>query len=128
MALAGYCLDTDILIDYLRGVDDARLFLIAVSAEAPVFINTITIVELFAGRSTRRSRIRRGLAKLLESFTPIQLTASLARQAGELRRDYHIPFADAIVAAGAISYHLTIVSRNRKHFARVKDLLIRVPY
>src|SRR5688572_5686003 len=116
MALAGYCVDSDILIDHLRGVDDARLFLLEASNQYPLFISTVSIVELYSGQSTRQKRIQRELEQFLGSFNPIHLTPALAQVAGELRRDYHRPFADMIVAASAIKNNLTLVTRNEKDY------------
>ena len=48
--------------------------------------------------------------------------------AGEIRRDYGIPFADAIIAAIAISSgECTLVTYNERHFRKIKELNLLVP-
>ena len=128
MALAGYCIDTDILIDYLRGVEDARLLLLELGNGHALLISAVTVVELFSGQSTKRSTVQRSIATLLSGFITVELSRQLAEQAGLLRRDYQMPFADAIVAATALTNRLCLVSRNEKHFARVSKLKLKVPY
>lgn len=112
----GYCVDSDILIDYLRGMVDARSFLLEAGRGAALYISAVSIAELYAGKETRHEEKRIAIERFLANFQVIAVDASLARAAGELRRDYAGPFADMIIAASARAYNLTLATRNIKHF------------
>ena len=112
----GYCIDSDILIDYLRGIEDARTFLIQASKNAPLYISVVSIVELYAGKETKQEEKQKYIERFLKEFMVIPLNEALAQSAGEFRRDYGKPFADMIIAASAHAYHLRLATRNIKHF------------
>lgn len=115
-SVRGYCIDSDILIDYLRGIEDARSFLLEASKESTLYISVVSIVELYAGKETRQEEKRKRIQRFLTDFTVIHLDESLAQAAGEFRRDYGKPFADMIVAATAHVHRLRLATRNVKHF------------
>jgi tRNA(fMet)-specific endonuclease VapC len=112
----GYCIDSDILIDYLRGIENARLFLIEAGKNATLYISVVSVVELYAGKETKQEEKRERIERFLKEFVVIPMDESLAQVAGEFRRDYGKPFADMIVAASAHTYHLRLATRNIKHF------------
>lgn len=115
-SVRGYCIDSDILIDYLRGIEEARAFLLEASKEATLYISVVSIVELYAGKETKQEEKRKRIERFLKDFVVIHLDESLAQVAGEFRRDYGKPFADMIIAASAHVYHLRLATRNIKHF------------
>lgn len=121
-----YLLDTDILIDLLRGVEEAREFLIGI-VESGAFISTVTIAELFSGRETRDPIKREKITRLLRHFEALPVTPDVAMLAGEIRRDYQVSLGDAIIAATAAVHGLTVVTGNTKHFARVEGISIMKP-
>jgi len=127
----GYCIDSDILIDYLRGVADARIFLLETSRDAMLHISAVSIAELYAGKETKREEKYLAVGRFLGNFQVIDVDASLARAAGELRRDFAMPFADMIIAASARGYGLRLATRNTKHFAALQKnagLVVVKPY
>lgn len=116
----GYCIDSDILIDYLRGVENARSFLISAAEKSNLSISVVSIVELYAGKETKDEAKRKRIDEFLQSFVLIGLDRFLAQTAGKLRRDHEKPFADMIIAATALDYNLCLVTRNVKHFDMVR--------
>ncbi|WP_456366771.1 PIN domain-containing protein [Thermococcus sp.] len=123
-----YLLDTDVLIDVLRGVEEARGFLIEI-VERGTFISTVAIAELFSGRETRDPIKREKITKLLSHFEALPVTPEVAMLAGEIRRDYQVPLGDAIIAATAVAHGLTVVTGNVKHFARIEGIsILKPPY
>lgn len=112
----GYCIDSDILIDYLRGVENARSFLMSAAEKSNLSISVVSIVELYAGKETKDEDKRKRIDGFLQGFILIGMDGSLARTAGKLRRDHEKPFADMIIAATALDYNLCLVTRNIKHF------------
>lgn len=124
----GYCVDSDILIDYLRGVPNARDFLLRARGRYPLFMSVVSIVEVYAGKETQHREKAKRISEFLGNFDMITLTLVIAKRAGELRRDYQKPFADMIVAATALECRVPLVTRNVKHFGVIKDLEVVKPY
>lgn len=124
----GYCIDSDILIDYLRGERHARDFLVEVSKNTFLFISPISITEIYSGRETKDSDRAEQIERFLDNFQIIWLSKGVARRAGELRRDFGKPFADMIVAASALEYDSILVTRNIKHFKEIDSLRLLTPY
>lgn len=123
-----YLIDSDILIDYLRGFENARTFLIHASQEVLVYISVVSVVEIYSGKETKEEAKRERIDRFLDNFEIIWLDPILAKYAGELRRDYQEPFADMIVAATALHYNLQLATRNTKHFEGIKALRVISPY
>jgi predicted nucleic acid-binding protein len=130
-----YCVDSDVLIDFLRGVKTAEAFLArAIADESVLALSPVTVVELWSGAETApsnpnwREKIER-INNLLSLFVQVEVS-EVAHRAGELRRDYKTPFADAIVAASALHEQYALVTRNLKHFKPLEALGLKIiqPY
>ena len=123
-----YLVDTDVLIDILRGVEDAKHYLIKLSVDG-LAVSAVTVTELFSGRDTRNPIKREKVLKLLRHFEVIPVDEEIAILAGEIRRDYGLHLGDAVISATAIVHGLTVVTGNVKHFARVDGLsVLKPPY
>src|SRR5260370_32824524 len=94
-------LDTDILIDYLRGRAEAIGYL--EDRTERLIISAITVAELHAG--VREGDERAKLAQFLSAFEVIPVDEQVAARGGLLRRDYakshSTGLADALIAATA---------------------------
>lgn len=116
--------DTDILIDYLRTGKGILLDLLELQAQDKVglHISAITILEIFAGRSSKK--LTSILQQLISGFKVIYVTAELAQFAGELKRDNNlsIALADLIIGATALSVKAKLATRNREHFQTIPRL------
>lgn len=110
-------LDTDVLIDHLRGHRHLRL------SDPKLQISVITRCELFAGRNADGPALRRTLNVLKE----ISVTRAIAETAGSIRRTTGIPVPDALIAATALEHELALMTRNRRHFDRVPGLRLCDP-
>jgi predicted nucleic acid-binding protein len=114
--VSGVLLDTDVLIDHIRG--RRRVVEIASSVAS-----VVTRAELFAGREREEPAVEALLGRLSE----IEVTVDIARQAGRIRRRTHLDIADALIAATALEHGLVVITRNRRHFERVAGLELRAP-
>lgn len=108
--------DTDVLVDHLRARE--RLPLAGRFA-----YSVVSRFELFAGRVTDEDAVN----DLLQPHREITVDRAIAEIAGRLRRDDRLEAADALIAATALEYHLALVTRNRRDFAKVRDLRARDP-
>ena len=119
-------LDTDVLVDYLRGVPEAVTYV--ESREEVLLISAVTVGELYAG--VREGLERKALDAFMQAFEIVVLDASLAERSGLLRRDYGkshgTGLADALIAASAERQEAVLVTLNRKHFPMLREVL--VPY
>jgi predicted nucleic acid-binding protein len=118
-------LDTDVLIDYLRGVPEAVTFLD--NLENPLLISAIAVAELYAG--VRPGKETQLLHQFLTAFEIIPVDQEIARQGGLYRGNYgpshNTGLADALIAATAELAQATLVTLNTTHFPSVK---VQVPY
>ena len=119
-------LDTDVLIDYLRGNVDAIAYL--ESQTLPLQIAAITVAELYAGVRDGEERVK--LDAFVSAFEIIPTTKEIALQGGLYRRDYGkshgTGLADALIAATAEHTQATFVTMNRKHFPMLPHVI--TPY
>jgi predicted nucleic acid-binding protein len=110
-------LDTDVLIDHLRGHRQLRL------SDSKLQISVVTRCELFAGRNADEPALRRTLNVLKE----VSVTRAIAETAGSIRRTTGIPVPDALIAATALEHEMALMTRNRRRFERVRGLTLSSP-
>lgn len=123
-----YLVDTDWVIDYLKGKQSAHDLLTRLSADG-IAISLITYGEVFEGIyfGGRQQAAEFGFAQFLEIADVLSLTKPImkrfARVRGELRkRGQSISDTDLLIAATALEYDLILVTRNVSHFERIPNL------
>jgi hypothetical protein len=114
--------DTNILIDYLGGVEPART---EIARARERFISIVTWMEVLAGAHDADEEDV--IDMFLRDFTVVDLTRRIARDAVEIRRTYRMRLPDAIVWASARSESAVLVTRNTKDFPE-DESGVRVPY
>lgn len=116
--------DSDIIIDFLRTGGGAlpALFIGQRDGTIELFLSAVTILELFAGKSSKATEVN--LGELLSGFTVVPLNGDLAKFAGVLKRDHRVStaFADLVVAATAISIGAKLATRNKRHYQGIPKL------
>ena len=113
--------DTNILADYLNGIEQARSELERYAEKA---ISQITWMEIMAGTTPETAGIVRGF---LSDFDSLPIDEKVSAQAVALRKLHGIKLPDAIVWATAQMNRRLLVSRNTKAFSP-DEPGIRVPY
>ena len=114
--------DTNILIDYLMGRDEAQQEFDRYSRRA---ISIVTLMEL---QSASRSEAESDVIDLfLREFRVIEINRQVARRAAEIRRRTGVRLPDAIIWATAQMESAQLVTRNTKDFP-ADDPAIRIPY
>lgn len=119
-------LDTNILIDQLRGLKPARDFTDALGDG--VTISAISVTELYGGARSTEQKIK--IARFVGSFRVLPFDMDTAELAGEYMRQYYkshaVELPDAAIAATAQLHNLRLYTLNTKHFPMFKGL--RRPY
>ncbi len=122
---APFLIDTDVLVDYLRGRPQAAAYLEA--REERLLVSAITVAELYAG--VRDGDERRVLDRFVSAFEIVPLTGEIAQRGGLYRRDYGashgVGLADALIAATAELHGAGLITLNARHFPM---LAAQVPY
>ena len=114
--------DTNILIDYLNGIEAARTELAHYATRQ---ISVISFIEVLVGaKSTAEENAIRGFLGTLEI---LNLSAEIANQTIEIRKKYRLKIPDAMVYATARTQGCILVSRNGKELKQEWPD-IRIPY
>ena len=121
--------DTDILIDVGRGVEQAVAYLSKYEEITPLAISSITQMELIVG--CRNKAELRQLERFVERFSVLQVTQKISDAAVKLLKGYRLShgllIADALIAATALTNDFPLASKNQKDY-RFIDNLDLLPY
>jgi predicted nucleic acid-binding protein len=102
--------DTNILIDYLQGIEGAREEL---SEYHDLQISIITKIEILVGTIKDDEDIVR---EFLDNFTIVNLNEEICEIAISLRKKHKIKIPDAIIWATAKYNNSLLITRNTKDF------------
>ncbi len=115
-------IDSDVLIDYLQGLNTAKLELDRYPKRE---MSIVSWMEIMAGAdSPEEAKACQGF---LNSFTIHQLSIEVASEAVKIRKEFRIRLPDAVVWATARSQGCLLVTRNTKDFP-ASEPDIRIPY
>ncbi|MCW3132903.1 MAG: type II toxin-antitoxin system VapC family toxin [Methanophagales archaeon] len=123
------CIDTDILIDHLRGYPGTVEEMKSLEEIFHLSTTVVNSFELYYGASkTKRRKINiLSVDKLLRRLLVLQMTEAASKLAGEILADLErkgeiIEFRDAFIASIAITHNTTLFTRNISHFERIEGL------
>jgi len=121
--------DSDVLIDVGREVDDALACLDRIERRSSPAISAVTHLELVAG--CRNKTELRKLDHFLQRFQAVHLTESISDCSVQLLRRYRLSHgllvANALIAATALTLAVPFVTKNQRDF-RFIDSLQLLPY
>lgn len=112
--VADFLVDTDVFVDHLRGARRLE------ARKHRLHYSVVTRAELFAGNTATEV-----VSILLAPFRELDVNRAVAERAGRLRRETGIRLPDALIAATAIEHKLSLFTRNRSDFERIRGLRIR---
>ncbi len=117
--------DSDVLIDFLRGHGEGARRVAGELSARSLSTTAITAFELRSGAHSARQR--NAVNTLLEAMTILSFGLEEARLAADIRQHLEsdgrsIGMADYLIAAICLANDAVLLTRNRKHFERVKDL------
>ena len=114
--------DTDVLVDFLRGQKKAVAFVNEFSSR--IILSPIVVAELYAGvKGNSELTI---LENFISLFRVVPLTAEIAKIGGLYKRDFGkshgVGLADAILAATADAEKADLKTLNVKHYPMLSRL------
>ena len=118
--------DTDILIWYLRGDRKAAGFL---RDCRPVTMSVVTYIELVQGMRNKEEHraLRRTIRRWGWRVLPLDESIS-SRAVAYVEKHFlshALRLADALIAATAVGYDLTLATGNLKHYRVIDELTLR---
>jgi predicted nucleic acid-binding protein len=111
-------LDTDIVIDFLRRREYSRKILNHWADEGLLAISSLTHLEIYQGMKTGEEKATNSF---LDGLITIDVDISIARRAGALLRNLRskgitIGTVDAIIAATALQFEVSLITNNVEHY------------
>ncbi|MFM7182033.1 MAG: type II toxin-antitoxin system VapC family toxin [Verrucomicrobiales bacterium] len=115
--------DTDVMIDYLRGHPAAVEFVHGNVDR--INVSAITVAELFQG--VRDGHEKALLAGTVSALIVLPVTEEIGELGGLFRRDFRSScgcgLADCLIAATAVFHSMPLAALNSRHFPMVKNLI-----
>lgn len=122
-------IDSDILIDHLRGYRSALEFIDTLTADGvQTCFSVISEAEIYANVRPGEGPV---VQALFDSLERVAVSGEIARKAGEYRaqygRSHGLTLPDALIAATAFVIEADLFTRNVRHYP-MKDVRIAAPY
>lgn len=122
-------IDTDILIDAGRSINEAITCLQQIEDDFSPAVSAVTQMELIVG--CQNNRELRALEHFLERFEIIRLDEDISDKAVDLLKQYRLShgllIADALIAATAIITGQQFVTKNQRDYRFIEGLEL-LPY
>ncbi len=109
-------IDTDIIINFLRGKEKAKQFLLSLVDEAVICCSVISVAEIFAGMKEKE---KPATTELIDSLHVIDINREIAEKAGEYKRfekRQSLELDYCFVAAAAFHENAVLATGNAKHY------------
>lgn len=117
-------IDTDILIDAVRGDAQAVARLTLEEQQTTLSISTVTYLELLVG--CRNKREQNQIERFLRRFQIEPIDPSISNRAVDLVRQYRLShgllIADALVAATCLVHGYPLLTKNQRDFRFISGL------
>lgn len=123
------CLDTDILIDFLRGDNTTVEKIKELEEEFVLATTTINLFELYYGafKSKKSEKNVKSVNKLAERLELLKFTDKSAEISGRIiaeleKKGRLVDFRDAMIAGIVLENDAMLYTRNVKHFERIEGM------
>lgn len=127
MEQSNYIIDTNSVIDYLGNKlpKPGLNFLNIVIDEGPI-ISIITKIEVLGFNTSEANQNL--LLNFINDAIILDLSSDVVDTCIKLRKKYKIKLPDAIIAATALTYELTLITRNSSDFKNISEIKTINPY
>jgi len=108
--------DTDILINFLRGKTKAQSYLFLLLEDFVVYCSAITVAEILSGMKECEAE---KTTELIDSLNVVDVTRGIAEKAGKYKRDEKrriLELDDCLIAATACVRDAVLATGNIKHY------------
>jgi len=121
------CIDSDVLIDFLRGKPEAAGKMRAAEGRYFLCTTACNAYELLAGAVSPARRT--AVIRLLDRLRVLPLTRAAAEKSAETgaalkARGQGLPLADLLIAGTALENKCLLLTGNRKHFEKIPGLAL----
>lgn len=124
MAKSLFLIDTDVLIDFSRGIEQSREQLRDIETEHVLAISVVTQLELMVGCENKADF--KSLQEFLDDFEIIHLNSSISEKAVDLFEEYRLSHGvlipDMLIASTALMLEIPLMSKNQKDFRFIDEL------
>ncbi|MAE13843.1 PIN domain nuclease [Candidatus Woesearchaeota archaeon] len=125
------CLDTDVVVNFLRGNKQEAEFIRSKEESADLAITYITLFELYYGayKSSKKKDNVEAISNFLNRIKILNFTEESTRKAGELlakleKEGNIIEFRDLLIGTIALVDNYSMKTGNIKHFSKIDGLKI----
>lgn len=123
-----YLLDTNTILYYLKGgLPSTGMKMIGDIADDRPSISVITKIELL-GFNAPHAEEQELTNKFIEACFIFNLNEAVINQTIALRKQYKIKIPDAVIAATAMVYSLTLITHNTMDFDKITNLKCKDPH
>jgi len=133
-AVKAICVDTDVIIDYLRGREPGKSTLASWRKKAEVLITSITAFELLLGANLSPKREERTIEveSLLNQHEILAFARDSAKEAAEKGAELRakgalVDIRDLLNASICLTKKIPILTKNKAHYERIPELTILTP-
>ena len=122
------CLDTDVLIDFLRGKNEVVDIIREIEKEFVLATTTVNLFELYFGAyKTGKEKNVEAVNELAERIEVLELNKKSAELAGKImaeleKKGLEIGIRDTMIAGTLLESGSILYTRNVKHFRRIKEI------
>jgi len=130
-AVRAICVDTDVIVDYLRGRDPGKSTFATWRKKTEVLITSVTAFELLLGAnlSTKREQRIIEVESLINQHKILAFTHESAKEAAEKGAKLKlegipVELRDLFNASICLSRKIPILTMNKAHYERIKELMV----
>lgn len=108
--------DTDILINFLRGREKAKTYLLSLLENSVICCSAVTVAEIFAGM---RPPEREKTVALIDNLEIVEVTREIAEKAGLYKgsiKSHALELDDCLIAASAFVSRAALATGNGRHY------------
>ena len=121
-----YLLDTNIVIDFLKGQHRIPEFIISLPPNS-LAISQITKVEVLSHESVKGKTEKR-ILEFLDQMTIIPISNAIEEQTILFRRAKRLKIPDALIVSTALVHNITLITRDKQLLnLEIQGLLVKHP-
>lgn len=120
--LKNLLVDTNVLIDYSKGQSQLLEEYLA-AKEWRLAVNPVIVAEFVNDRQLTTIEKRQKAKEFINLFGHVDLSKAMGFRAGKLIRSRQADYlGDSLVAAACLVEKMPLLTRNQKHFKKIKGL------